>query len=93
MKHGKGSKKSTKVAQPKSDHVTMEKEVTKPVQDLVVHETQKGVVPSKTRVLKRTKKPAYMPHHSPERPIVEEILEKLVSTPKESVVSKFKKIL
>ena len=70
-KRGKGSKKSTKVVQSRSDHVSIEKEVTKPIRDLVVLETQKKVVPTKIGILKRTKKLAHRPLHSPKRNIVE----------------------
>lgn len=58
-KGAKVSKKLKKPDQPKLLHV--QKDITKSVQENVEKETQKEVVPSKTGILKRTKKPAHRP--------------------------------
>ncbi|CAH1428154.1 unnamed protein product [Lactuca virosa] len=95
-KRSKGSKKGIKAAQSKLDTVTVEKEITKPVQDHVSHAEkgpEKEVVPSKSGVLKRTKNPTHRPRHSPKRrPIVDEVPEKSLSSPTWGSVLKFKKI-
>lgn len=64
----------------------IEKEVTKSVQENVDKEIQKEVVPSKTGILKCTKKPAHQPRHFPEPPIIEEV--ETFSSPKEVSGSK-----
>ncbi|CAH1425218.1 unnamed protein product [Lactuca virosa] len=46
----------------------------------VVKEVPKEVVPSKTSILKRTKKPAHRPRHSPERPLDHESSKHVSST-------------
>lgn len=67
-------------------------EVIKSFQEHVAKDAQKEVVPSKTGILKRTKKPAHRPRHSPEPPIVEDGSNKPISSPKEDYILKIKKI-
>ncbi|CAH1438286.1 unnamed protein product [Lactuca virosa] len=83
---GKASKKT------KKHESQIEKEVTKPVQELATKDVQKEVVPSKIGVLKRTKKPTHRPRHSPERPIIEEVPVEPFSSPKEGSILKIRKI-
>ncbi|CAH1452899.1 unnamed protein product [Lactuca virosa] len=92
IKVGKTSKKSKKSKQPKTVPEPIEKEVVQSVQEPVAKDVQKKVVPSKTGVLKRTKKPSHRPRHSPERPIDEELPVGSLSSPKEGSISKIKKI-
>lgn len=53
-------------------HMHVEKEITKYIEESVEKEFPREVVPSKTGILKRTKKLAHRPLHSLERPIVQE---------------------
>lgn len=68
--------------------------VTKPVQETLVQDTQKEVVPSKTGVLKKTKKPAQRPRHSLERRSnVKKVHEKSISSFKRAFMSRSNRIL
>ncbi|CAH1443931.1 unnamed protein product [Lactuca virosa] len=79
-KAAKASKKTKKTEQPKSVHEHVEKDGSKLVQENEEKEVSKEVVPSKTSILKRTNKPTHIPHHSPERPIVQEVSKHVFST-------------
>ncbi|CAH1448333.1 unnamed protein product [Lactuca virosa] len=75
----------------------VEKVVSKPVKEPfhepIVQDAQTEVVPSKTGVLKCTKKPAHRPRHSPYlRPIIEDVPMHNISSPKGSFASKIQKI-
>lgn len=72
---GEGSSKAAKASKK-----TKKDEQPKPVQDSVEKDVPKEVVPLNTCILKRTKKPAHRPHHSPKRPIVQEVSNQVSST-------------
>lgn len=66
-KRGKGSKKFTKANPSKSSPVHTAKKVSKSDQAPELTETKKEFMPSKSSVLKRTKKMAHRPLHFPEK--------------------------
>ena len=79
--------KSSKVEKPKFVHEPVETKVTKLVQEPIVQDVQKEVVPSKYVVLKRTKRPAHRPRHSPEpRMVIEYIPDNSISSSKGAFV-------
>lgn len=92
-KPGKSSKKSPMVEKPKYVLEPVETEVMMPVQEPIVQDVQKEVVPSETGVLKRTKIPAHRPLHSPElKSIIEDVVVTSISSIKVDFVSKSKRI-
>ncbi|CAH1418779.1 unnamed protein product [Lactuca virosa] len=84
----KASKKSKKTEQTKFVPEQVENEVTEAIHENAEKEVSKEVVPSKTSILKRTKKPAHRPRHSLERTIIEEVPVEPLSSPKEVSISK-----
>ncbi|CAH1422081.1 unnamed protein product [Lactuca virosa] len=70
---GNTQKKKKKTEQSQLVEKNVEKEFSKPVQENVKKEVSKEVIPSKTRILKGTKKSAQRPRHSPKRPSVSEV--------------------
>ena len=91
-KKNKGSKKGVKSSPSKSipkqvEKVAIvspkkfEKEITKPVvEDTSTH--AKEIVPTKSGVLRRLKKMAHIPHHSPERPSGKDATSTITHKPK-----------
>ncbi|CAH1413284.1 unnamed protein product [Lactuca virosa] len=69
----KVQKKKKKTEQPKHVEENVEKEVSKPVEENVEKGVSKEVIPSKSGIFKRKKKPAHRPRHSPEKPSVPEV--------------------
>lgn len=74
--------KVTKASPSKLDLIPTQNEVTKLVQVPTPTEPAKEVMLSKSNVLKRQKKMAHRPHHSPERSIVKDGSAKTIFSPK-----------
>lgn len=92
-KRCKSPKKSSKVDKPKVVPDVVTKRGTKPVLEPIINDVEMEVVPSKTGILKRTKKHAHRPLHSPyPRPIIIDVPEQIVFSPKGSFASKLQKI-
>lgn len=88
----KVSKKTNKSDLSQSVPKAIEQEVTKVIPEKVEKENSKAVIPSKSSVLKCTKKTALCPRCFPEPPMIEDVSSEPLSSPKEDSISKTRKI-
>lgn len=84
----KVSRKSNNLEKPKPIPVQTEKEVSKSVRKQVDKEVLKEVISKNMGILKRTKKPTHHPRLSPEPPIIDDVSDEPLASPKKRFFSK-----